>query len=344
VHLYLEFPPETRYVSHAPLSWAAFAGYGLFILAAAGPLFIRGLKAAGRPGPGKSKARAFPLWGWVGIGTGLTAWTLAWTRFPWFDGLQAHTFTPLWLSYIVLVNGLTYRRRGHCMMTDRPGFFLLLFPVSALFWWFFEYLNRFVQNWYYVGVHFGPWEYFCYATMSFSTVLPAVLGTRDWLLGFSWVQTGFGGFTPLRFSRPKPLAWFVLLASGAGLAGIGIWPNYLFPLLWMSPLLIFVSLQALMGENHVLSKVAQGDWRLIASSALAALLCGWFWEMWNYYSLAKWEYSVPFVHAYQVFEMPLLGYAGYLPFGLECAVIAMMMEGYGVSDHVFGKARRSSPE
>jgi hypothetical protein len=47
--------------------------------------------------------------------------------------------------------------------------------------------------------------------------------------------------------------------------------------------------------------------------------------MWNYFSLAKWEYSIPFVHRYQIFEMPLLGYAGYLPFGLECAVIGSML-------------------
>jgi len=36
---YLEFPPQTRYVSHAPFSWVAFTGYGLFTLAVVVPLF-----------------------------------------------------------------------------------------------------------------------------------------------------------------------------------------------------------------------------------------------------------------------------------------------------------------
>ena len=54
--------------------------------------------------------------------------------------------------------------------------------------------------------------------------------------------------------------------------------------------------------------------------------CGGCWEMWNYYSLARWEYSISFVHKFQIFEMPLLGYAGYLPFGLECTVIGDLME------------------
>jgi len=60
----------------------------------------------------------------------------------------------------------------------------------------------------------------------------------------------------------------------------------------------------------------------VLTSALAALLCGFFWEMWNFCSLAKWVYHVPFVQRFQVFEMPVLGYAGYLPFGLECLVVA----------------------
>ena len=49
----------------------------------------------------------------------------------------------------------------------------------------------------------------------------------------------------------------------------------------------------------------------------AALLCGFFWEMWNYLAFPKWYYTIPFGQYAHIFEMPLLGYAGYLPFGLE---------------------------
>ena len=69
----------------------------------------------------------------------------------------------------------------------------------------------------------------------------------------------------------------------------------------------------------------RGDWRPVVSAALAALICGFFWEMWNYYSLARWTYSVPLVQRFPVFEMPLLGYAGYLPFGLECVVAGELL-------------------
>ena len=42
--------------------------------------------------------------------------------------------------------------------------------------------------------------------------------------------------------------------------------------------------------------------------------------------MAKWEYAVPFVNRYRLFEMPALGYAGYLPFGLEVSVIGGLLE------------------
>jgi hypothetical protein len=80
-----------------------------------------------------------------------------------------------------------------------------------------------------------------------------------------------------------------------------------------------------MRERHIFSEMAAGDWSGAMAAALAAIICGGFWEMWNYFSLAKWDYSIPLVHRFQIFEMPLLGYAGYLPFGLECAVIGDML-------------------
>ncbi len=326
--LYLQFPPRTRYVSHAPFSWAAFAGFAVFILAVVIPVAVGGVRAARQASPPQDvrSTHGFPWWGWVGVGTGIAAWILAWTRFSWFAAFQPHTFSPLWLSYIVVINALCRQRTGRCLMTDRPGFFLLLFPLSALFWWFFEYLNRFVQNWHYTGVAFSSWEYFWYATLCFSTVLPAVLSTRQWLLSTALIRHGYADFSHCKCSKPRLLAAGVLVASAAGLAGIGVWPNLLFSLVWVAPLLIIVCLQSLMGQRHVFSTMAEGDWSGAVAAAVAALVCGIFWEMWNYFSLAKWQYSVPLVHRFQVFEMPLLGYAGYLPFGLECVAVAGMLE------------------
>jgi hypothetical protein len=325
---YLEFPPHTSYVEHEPFSWPAFMALGLLILGIVGPLVVRVVafdshRLPETPAQVEPTHHSFPWWGSVGIGwTGLW-WVLAWTRFSWMALLQEHTFTPLWIGYIVIVNAWTFARTGRCMMLHRPRYMFSLFPLSAAFWWVFEYLNRFVQNWYYVGVaELEPLGYFLRGTIPFATVLPAVLSTAELLISFPAASAGLIQFKPIRVESVKLISWSTLILSWAGLFAMGLWPNYLFPLVWIGPLLVVVSLQALVGQSTIISPLAQGDWGRIWVPAIAALICGLFWELWNWKSLAHWQYAVPFVQRFQVFEMPVLGYAGYLPFGLECLVVA----------------------
>ncbi|MGQ9663344.1 MAG: hypothetical protein ACUVWX_13550, partial [Kiritimatiellia bacterium] len=322
---YLEFPPLTRYVERVPFSWPVFALLALLILVVVRPFVRRICKGFSESPPSPKRRRAFPWWGWVGVIGGVITWLLAWTRFPWFTRWQAYTFSPQWFSYIIVINALTFRRSGHCMLVDRPRYFLRLFPLSSAFWWFFEYLNRFVQNWHYEGIgELGRLEYFIFATLPFSTVLPAVLGTRDFLATFPRLTSGVTHFLPIRMRSQCATAVGVALLSCAGLMGIGIWPNLLFPLLWLAPLGLLVSVQILSREPTAFEGVPQGDWSEVVRLAIAASVCGFFWEMWNFYSQAKWIYLVPYVNRFHVFEMPLLGYAGYLPFGLECATVAQI--------------------
>jgi hypothetical protein len=321
---YLEFPPRTNYVQHEPFSWPMFTTLSLMIVLTVGPILFQIVRANRRrlssPIPHPS---GFPWWGWLGIGWTGVWWMVAWTRFPWLTVVQEHTFTPLWLGYIIIVNAYTFARTGRCMMVHRLRYFLSLFPLSAGLWWIFEYLNRFVENWHYVGVgELSPLEYVVRATIPFSTVLPAVMGTAELLTSYPAISAGLDRFKPVSFLPAKLTSWMLLLLSWLGLLGIGFWPHYLFPLVWVAPLLLAVSLQALTGTPTILSPLARGDWRGLWGAALAALMCGFFWELWNWKSLAHWEYAIPFVHRFHLFEMPLLGYAGYLPFGLECIAVA----------------------
>jgi len=330
---YLEFPPRSRFIAHAPFSWAAFSLIGLLAAVCIAPLaksLVRSEPPAA-PAPGPFR---FPWWGWAGVFLGLVAWILAWTRFAWFAALQPHTFPMLWGAFILVVNGFTRRRSGSCPMTARPGAFAALFPVSAAFWWFFEYLNRFVQNWYYSGVDYPPFTYFCLATLSFATVLPAVLSVRDWLLSFPAVYSVLSGRRlPARYASPAA-ARGALAAAGAGLLLTGAAPNAGFPFLWLSPLVAMLAFQVQAGSCRMVNDACQGAWGRLAAAALAGLVCGFFWELWNCGSLARWSYSVPLVDRFHLFAMPLLGYAGYLPFGLECALIGDAV--------LFGRDRRSS--
>ncbi|MBP2669108.1 MAG: conserved rane protein of unknown function [Deltaproteobacteria bacterium] len=318
---YLQFPPRTPDILHAPFSLPVFLGLSVLILAATAPFLHRlvNFRPEGEP---RKALRPFPRWGWAGLAAMAFSWLLAWTRLPWMEALQAHTFTPLWLSHIVVVNALSFRRTGECLLLSRTRRFLLLFPASAAFWWCFEYLNRFVGNWYYLEPPgFGAGEYFLFATLPFATVLPAVLSTRELLLSFPRVDGAFCGWRPLSPAHPRAGAAAALLLSCAGLLAVGVVPDVVFPLVWVAPPAILVALPALRGEVHALSGISAGDWRPFAASSLAALACGFFWEMWNFGSLAKWVYAIPYVDALHVFEMPLPGYAGYLPFGVLCAEV-----------------------
>ena len=72
--------------------------------------------------------------------------------FAWSDlGLVSrYAFFPLWLGYIVFVNGLAELFFGNSLFRRTGPNFLWLFVLSVPFWWFFEYLNEFVQNWHYI--------------------------------------------------------------------------------------------------------------------------------------------------------------------------------------------------
>ena len=324
---YLEFPPLTRYVQHAPYYRPVFVFLALLVLTAVAPLIRRLIQVRGRVPAVTHRKRLFSWWGYGGVMLTAASWLLAWNRFPWFAPLQPYTFGPLWLGYIVCVNSLTYARTGGCLLMSNPRFFLLLFPLSSIFWWFFEYLNRFVQNWHYLGVeNFSPGEYIIHASLCFSTVLPAVQSTEEFLASFPRLAAPLKVWKPVSLKEKAAWGWLLLALAVPSLAGISIYPDYLFPMLWIAPFLVITGVQAVCGEETLFRDVAGGDWRLVWLPALAALLCGFFWEMWNYKSLAHWEYSVPFVQRFHIFEMPVLGYGGYLTFGLECMAVSRMLD------------------
>lgn len=317
---YLSFPPATGYVVHSSFSWLIFASLALVIvLVLYHPVVYINRSRVTTEG---SCPWLLPWWGYAGICSGSIAWIIAWTRLPLLHSLQRWTFVPLWISYIVVVNALCMRRTGRSLLTHRRTYILALFPLSAGFWWIFEYLNRFTSNWYYTGTGtLSPARYFLEATVAFSTVLPAVMSTAELVKSYPRLYAGMESYLHIK-SSPRITASVTFTISVIALMFVGVYPEWLFPLLWISPLVVILSIQVIYSEDTILCGISSGDWRVIAVYSIAALICGFFWEMWNIESQAKWIYSIPFVHRFKIFEMPVLGYAGYLPFGLECAAVA----------------------
>jgi hypothetical protein len=254
----------------------------------------------------------FATHGWLGLLLLAVCWPLNWT----LPGMRtAYLFFPLWLGYILVVDGLVAWRTGASLwLRSRQGF-VLLFLLSAPAWWLFEAINDRTGNWEYLGTAaFTPLEYYALCTLSFSTVMPAVFETAEFVRTFRW------GNAPRRGANIPDTArvnYGMLLAGIVMLALTLLWPKFFYPLVWISLVLILEPVNRWLGRPHFLEWLEHGDWRPVISLSLGALICGFFWEMWNFWSWPRWIYHTPGANFLHVFEMPLLGYGGYIPFALE---------------------------
>lgn len=344
----LEFPPTLRIPSgYLRFSWAAAAAVIALFVAILFPWFKAG-HDSGRIAPvrrsGNVTRAILPWWGKVAFLWTGGWWLLAWTRWEWFQPLQRYTFFPLWLGFIVSVHALTELRKESSLMRRAPVRWLGLFATSALCWWGFEWLNRFVQNWHYLNVEdFGALAYALHASLCFSTVLPAVAAVAEWIGSHAGWNARVATGPAWRWLGRRSGA-LVLIAFGLlSLVGTGIWPTWFYPALWVSPLALLLALPVLLGRAGLADEIGIGDWRRAATWMIAALVCGFFWELWNWRSVAKWIYTVPGVERWHLFEMPLLGYAGYLPFGLECLIVTEWVIGHATS-RLIGTGRSERTE
>jgi len=267
----------------------------------------RGQNRASRP-----RGAGLALHGWVGVFLIGLAWPLNWG----LPGLRTHLlFFPLWLGYALVVDALVLRRSGTSILSRSPRDFALLFACSAPAWWLFEAFNERTHNWQYLGGdRFSGLTYFLLTTLSFSTVMPAVFGTAELVRSAGWMRRLSGG------PRVAPTRGLLLAMLGTGLAMVALsmaLPGYFYPFLWGSAFFLAEPINAWRERPSLLGYLGRGDWRPVAALGLGALVCGFFWEMWNFWSYPKWAYHTPGVEFLHVFEMPLLGFLGYPPFGLE---------------------------
>jgi hypothetical protein len=123
---------------------------------------------------------------------------------------------------------------------------------------------------------------------------------------------------------------------------LALFPKETFPLVWIAPILILEPIAHAIGYPSLLRDVERRNPTLIATIMLGTLFTGIWWELWNYYSLPKWTYTVPYVGFWKVFEMPIVGYLGYPFFGLiiftYTGIMLMLTTGKRLDD-IFRSAR-----
>ncbi len=274
--------------------------------------------------------KKFPPRGWIGLGLIIIFWPLNWFGTGVRTGLG---FFPLWLGYILLMDGLVFLRKQSSLLSRSWWKFILLFLLSIPLWWIFEGLNSRLQNWFYLGRDsFSNLEYAVLASLSFSTVIPAVLESAEFAGSFSFISRLEHG---PKVDPGRGMEIAVFLSGWLGLTALLLWPQLFFPLVWLSIYFILEPINIWLGNDSLVSWLRKGDWRPIGALFAGVLITAFFWEMWNFYSFPKWIYSIPYADCCHLFEMPLLGYGGYLPFSLEIFAYVQLCSGLlGLNDYI----------
>jgi len=278
------------------------------------------------------KNNHFPVHGWLGLILAFVFWILNWT----LPGPRTHWgFFPLWLGYCLTIDGLVFRRTGTSLLKRNLPKYIGLFLISAPVWWLFEALNLRTQNWIYFGAgQFTRLEYAFWTTLSFTTVIPAVFGSAELMASFDFVKRIKRG--PVIGTDKWTTTGFFVLGL-VMLALLLTWPLIFFPFMWVSVYFILEPVNIWLGHRSLPDRTREGDWRPVISLWLGVLMTAFFWEMWNYFSYPRWLYQVAWGNWLHVFEMPLLGYGGYLPFALELYAIyhfIVGLLGQGRTDYV----------
>jgi hypothetical protein len=228
-----------------------------------------------------------------------------------------HTFFYLfaWWTYLPVIGAINYRKSGHSYVLARDYQLPQLAGVSIIVWLFFEIWNFRLGNWLYVGVVSDLGLRWVGYVLSFATVLPAILET-DLLfdhLGVARRVRGPALRVSTRLLEGSVIAGFVMMVL------VALLPRYCFPLVWVGIVLILDPVLYHLDKGaSFLGQASLGSYRRLTRLMLAGLSCGVLWEFWNYWSGAKWIYNIPLFNNWKFFEMPLLGFLGFMPFALEC--------------------------
>jgi uncharacterized membrane protein YphA (DoxX/SURF4 family) len=261
----------------------------------------------------RHKPTVLAIYGWAAM-FGLIAAELLLFRGVRLVGVY---FTPIaWTCYILLVDSAVLAISGNSRLHNEPRQFAWVAVLSIPLWLIFEAYNLRLQNWTYTGVpRAWPLALLGYG-WSFATITPGIFETADLIESFGWFKPG----VPMRFSKPVQNGMIVLGAICL-LLPLVTRPSAaprMFVLVWIGFVFLLDPINYRRGLPSLIGDLAGGRRSRVYSLFVAGFVCGWLWEFWNYWASAKWHYIFPMFQEWKIFEMPIPGYLGFLPFALEC--------------------------
>jgi len=232
--------------------------------------------------------------------------------------------TPIcWTGFILFADAVVYRARGDSWIRSNPGEFVMLTLASIPLWLVFEFFNLYLDNWYYDGLPENWWlRMFGYA-WSFATIWPAIFEGAELAAVLRAGKVGRAGKAGSS-SHPAlpayPALWIgagaLMLASPFFVASSVA--RYLAAPVWLGFIFLLDPINAGLGVERLTRE-------RIINLAWSGLLCGVLWEFWNFWSRAKWHYTVPIMEHLKIFEMPVPGYLGFPAFAFECFTMYVFM-------------------
>jgi hypothetical protein len=223
---------------------------------------------------------------------------------PW---LADYTYPIVWWGLLLIVDRYNERRHRLSLWRSRGKHFLLItIPVSVLLWLLFEILNLAAPQWRYKGGIDNLHAQVFFGFISFATVIP-IMEESYWLAG--------GRFClPAAFSRVFQKWRAASILAGLVFAAIPLFNDVFWfnQGIWLAPALVLLPFTNI--------RPCESPPRFVRALALSGLLAGFFWEMLNYWSRTHWEYLI-LPGAPHLFQMPLPGYLGFIPFALTALVV-----------------------
>jgi len=246
--------------------------------------------------------------------------------------------TPIaWTGYILFVDGYVHARRGSSWLTTHRREFVFLAIASIPLWVVFEGYNLLIHNWHYINLPPNVIvRYFGYG-WAFAAISPAIFETAELVAVLRATADPratphvHGGTSDSRArTSTDGVGKFMWLLIGIGAAMLIwplVWPSpYLSIPVWLGFIFLLDPVNAQLGAESLLSDFSGGRYDRLINLGAAGFVCGVLWEFWNYWSLTKWIYTVPYMPTVKIFEMPVLGYFGFPAFAFECFAMYVFVQ------------------
>ena len=256
-------------------------------------------------------------------------------RLPWWQ-ITAMTTPLCWWGYILVVDAWLYRCQGTSLLTADRGLFALECILSIAFWCLFEGYNRLMPGWRYVNLPDELSLRFLGYLISFATIMPGLFLTCRLLQS----HRAFCRVRGPRVGWSRASLNLSIVVGGLFCIAPPFAPEqargYLWAFVWMGWFFLLEPINYRRGLPSIYRDWEHGDLSRTLQLFATGAICGVLWEFWNMWAYTKWIYIFPLGQNWKFFEMPLVGFLGFLPFALEYFVMFHFLAGFFTREDKLG--------